>query len=632
MKHTIQKSEEPGNEKRGETLVKQFSFPEFEIWDQIVRPTYANSIQIPRFFTLTSIFAHNGRKKMHTSAILKPDWPQYYRRPVYTLVKSIANTIEYSGPLLTMLHHDVVVAILDMAMESEQPLTSPVSFSLRSLSDKMGIQVNGARTKVLSAAITHIGSAEFHIHQGPLLDGLLYLWNNRNDPKIIGEPALRKFIDEHLYMLGEIKPGSSLTIRLTNPHSVYNSDGLYTVEFSPWMVVLFLRDFRVRVTSNYYWQHEAPLTQRISEIVSSYGQSLYDWNMETWSRLLLSPVLQSIVEPRPDLEPHLLKEERAFVENSKNKDRTLVTDFYSSLYESLKEAEHMCEILPGWSMEFSAKERKKTRRFKTRNLIRPPASLRRLCNRFGIPIGSIDHRIVLLVYYIGYYNLGDMSIGMLPVFSKEKDPEKQMLAIEEGRKSIYRRWQRWREAIDRNIAAHQDKSHPGYCSWFDDYKGSPAIPHGQLEFLVVELWDHLDVRKRPDEFPAVTGDYAKDMPEWKAWLAGRIEHLCRVGVFPADVKVTPLESEGVSFEKKGVHVIEGHQEFIHTTFEMDNARRRLPAFMTGDNTDDGDAAEEVIEQVYGEKIHLRKNSDDHQNAAANPKQATANDMQPDLDF
>lgn len=627
MEHLNKTSEKPG-----ESLIKQFSFPEFEIWDQIIRPTYANSIQIPRFFTLTSIFAHNGRKKMHSSAILKPDWPQYYRRPVYTLVKSISNTIEYSGPLLTMLHHDVVLAILEMAMESEQPLTSPVSFSLRNLAKKMGMQVNGTRAKILGAAITQIGSAEFHIHPGPLLDGLLYLWHNRDNPKKIGEPALRKFISEHLYMLGEVKPGSSLTIRLTNPHSVYNSEGLYTVELSPWMVVLFLRDFRVRVTSNYYWQHEAPLTQRIIEIVSSYGQSLYDWNMETWSRLLLSPVLQSIVEPRQDLEPYLLKKERAFVESSKNKDRTLVTDFYSSLYESLKEAEHMCEILPGWSMEFYPKERKKTRRFKTRNLIRPPASIRRLCHRFGIPIGSIDHRIILLVYYIGYYNLGDISIGMLPVQSKEKDPEKRMLAIEESRKSIYRRWQRWREAIDRNIAAHHDKNHPGHCSWFDDYKGAPAIPHGQLEFLVVELWEHLDVRKHPDKFPPITGNYEEDMPQWKAWLANRIEHLCRIGVFPADVKVCSLKGDRVSFEEKGAHFIEGHQEFIHATFEMDNSQRRLPAFMTGDDADEGDAAEEIIEQVYGEKIHLRKNSDESKDHTPSSRQETANDFQPGLDF
>jgi hypothetical protein len=54
--------------------------------------------------------------------------------------------------------------------------------------------------------------------------------------------------------------------------------------------------------------------------------------------------------------------------------------------------------------------------------------------------------------------------------------------------------------------------------------------------------------------------------------------------------------------------------------------------MTGDDADEGDAAEDIIEQVYGEKIHLRKNSDNSKDADANPKQATSSDLQPDLDF
>lgn len=558
----------------GQRLANQITNPRCSMVDRTVTPAYADSLQIPRFFVLMSIFVHTNRSRLWSSELLKTDWPTYQRKPLYSLIENMAGNVEYSGPMLTLLHHDILMAILEAVVDRKEPLSDPISFSLSQLFSMMRIPRNGRRSQILEAAISHLGQAEFHIHSGPLLDGLTFLWNNRNNADILDRET-RDFIKQNLQMMDRVRPGDSIAFRLTESGSIYNDEGHYTIELSPWMIILFLRDMRVRVSNHYYWRHQAPLTPRIMEIVNSFGHTFYDWNMETWSKLLLSPSLQYTISQDPALKPYLSKADMA-AKSTSNRDRVITNELYESLYDSLREAEEFCEILPGWSMEFEPKPHRARggiRAFKTRNIVRPPAALRTLCLKSGIRLGSIQHRLTLLIYFIGYYWFGEhSSMQDLCVLTNLDPNPQQEIDFDERRSSIFRQWSKWRVIVDRNVDAHVDPKHSGHCKWFAK-KGLPTSPVESIDSIALTLMTHPDVAETPEQFPPVGNDQDA-LAAWREWIERTIDALQNVGVLPPEVMVWPVANHAANDKfSRHTHVITGHIDFIQRTMQMDSRGR-----------------------------------------------------------
>lgn len=401
----------------GSTLEEQMGFDTFAIVRGYAAHFHRDYIDIPRLFTLSSIFTmcpkgyipkelFENRRESTSQRI------HFEEKPCFS-IKSIigSNNVYYSGYELSYLHYDVLMALFDYACEKNLSLLDPISISKMDVHRRVAkFPKNNRNNKALTNIFNDLHDASFRIVEGQLLDALKELWIKR---EAILNPYLKHFLCEELSILNNIEKSNYLKFRFFKDAIHGNTnDGSLTFQFSPVMLIFMINRLKVKAPKKVY---ESPfvvdhavnrrhdLTRRLFGLFNSFGgennEAFYDYRSSTWAKLLLSDEIQWQVigtahyeynSPKGNGRKGVLSKRSVY----RNK-------FINPLYWSLVEAELQGVIMPGWVLDFYDRPQDDGSVFATRGVRRPPDFMIDVFSRHGIIPSDIRFYFAVLIHYIG---------------------------------------------------------------------------------------------------------------------------------------------------------------------------------------------------------------------------------------
>lgn len=373
--------------------------------DGVLLPVSENIMIGLRLFVLSSLFKMGMPSNLMLKDIPEKRWPRLEGESLFVLTKLFADKIEYTGPLLSKIHHACFTAILDCFYKKSLSITSYQEISCNEIRESIGLSKNKRNNDIVRHAIAHLTESEITIYEGAFIEGLKEVWLNR----YLFSKESRSFIEDNFGFIEHIKNHRIRTgfFEKTSGFDPNRSDGSFVIRFTPIMMIMCSHVFRVHLNSKLKVNNfKENYTFRIIEIIRSFKGKLYEMGSEKWCHLLLesefSKQIQGIV-------PENLNASERKEYLSRNGYLNAERKFLIPFYRSLQEAEASGEILPGWSMVFrrpvlksGSKKKIENIEFKTRGIIRPSEKFIEHCKVQGILQQSLEFRLLTLLHYSGY--------------------------------------------------------------------------------------------------------------------------------------------------------------------------------------------------------------------------------------